>query len=63
MDDQNQDMNKSVGVPLSEIVGIPLMAVSDSQKKLAQSAYEFMTEIEYDSESTEDRNYSRCPCL
>ena len=50
MTEQDQDLNKSVGVQLSEIVGTPLIAVSDSQKKLAQSAYEFMTEIGYDSE-------------
>ena len=42
--------NKFVGIPIAELVAAPLVAVCDSQKKLAQSAYEFMTEIGYDAE-------------
>ena len=49
MADNNQDPNnapnKFVGIPIEELVAAPLVAVCDSQKKLAQSAYEFMTEI------------------
>ena len=40
--------NKFAGIPIAELVAAPLVAVSDSQKKLAQSAYEFMTEIGFD---------------
>mgnify|MGYP003530912434 FL=1 len=34
--------NKFVGIPIAELVAAPLVAVCDSQKKLAQSAFEFM---------------------
>lgn len=54
MADQNQDpnnvSNKFVGIPIAELVAAPLVAVCDSQKKLAQSAYEFMTEIGFNDE-------------
>lgn len=40
--------NKFAGIPIAELVAAPLVAVCDSQKKLAQSAYEFMTEIGFD---------------
>ncbi len=36
---------KFVGLPIAELVAAPLVAVCDSQKKLAQSAFEFMNEI------------------
>ena len=42
--------NKFVGIPIAELVAAPLVAVCDSQKKLAQSAYEFMTEIGFNDE-------------
>ena len=42
--------NKFVGIPIAELVAAPLIAVCDSQKKLAQSAYEFMTEIGFNDE-------------
>lgn len=48
--DPNSVSNKFVGIPIAELVAAPLVEVCDSQKKLAQSAYEFMTEIGYDSE-------------
>lgn len=54
MADNNQDpnnaANKFVGIPIEELVAAPLVAVCDSQKKLAQSAYEFMTEIGFNDE-------------
>lgn len=37
--------DKFVGIPIAELVAAPLVAVCDSQKKLAQSAFEFMNEI------------------
>lgn len=43
--DKNNVAGKFVGVPIAELVAAPLVAVCDSQKKLAQSAYEFMKEI------------------
>ena len=48
--DPNNDPNKFVGIPISELVKAPLEAVIDSQKKMAQSAYEFMTEIGFNDE-------------
>ena len=39
--DPNSVSNKFVGIPIAELVAAPLVAVCDSQKKLAQSAYEF----------------------
>lgn len=35
------------GLPIAELIAAPLTAACDSQKKLAQSAFEFMTEIGY----------------
>lgn len=37
------------GLPIAELVAAPLLAACDSQKKLAQSAFEFMTEIGFTS--------------
>ena len=48
--DPNNESNKFVGIPIAELVAAPLVAVCDSQKKLAQSAYEFMTEIGFNEE-------------
>ena len=48
--DQNSASNKFVGIPIAELVAAPLVAVCDSQKKLAQSAYEFMNEIGFNDE-------------
>ena len=48
--DPNNAPNKFVGIPIEELVAAPLVAVCDSQKKLAQSAYEFMTEIGFNDE-------------
>ena len=48
--DTNNVSNKFVGIPIAELVASPLVAVCDSQKKLAQSAYEFMTEIGFNDE-------------
>ena len=48
--DPNIVSNKFVGIPIAELVSAPLVAVCDSQKKLAQSAYEFMTEIGFNDE-------------
>lgn len=33
------------GLPIAELVAAPLLAACDSQKRLAQSAFEFITEI------------------
>lgn len=35
------------GLPIAELIAAPLTAACDSQKRLAQSAFEFMTEIGY----------------
>ena len=48
--DSDNVANKFVGIPIAELVAAPLVAVCDSQKKLAQSAYEFMTEIGFNDE-------------
>lgn len=37
--------NNFSGLPIAELIAAPLTAACDSQKKLAQSAFEFMTEI------------------
>lgn len=47
------------GLPIAELIAAPLTAACDSQKKLAQSAYEFMTEIGFkDENATEPRMLS-----
>lgn len=50
----NQDSDnvagKFVGIPIAELVAAPLVAVCDSQKRLAQSSYEFMQEIGFTEE-------------
>ena len=48
--DPNSVSNKFVGIPIAELVSAPLVAVCDSQKKLAQSAFEFMQEIGFNEE-------------
>lgn len=42
--------NKFAGIPIAELVAAPLVAVCDSQKRLAQSAFEFMQEIGFNEE-------------
>ena len=44
--------NKFAGVPIAELVAAPLVAVCDSQKRLAQSAFEFMNEIGFNENGT-----------
>ena len=39
--------DKFTGLPIAELIAAPLTAACDSQKRLAQSAFEFMTEIGY----------------
>lgn len=48
--DPNSVSNKFVGIPIAELVAAPLVAVCDSQKKLDQSAFEFMQEIGFNEE-------------
>ena len=48
--EKDNDGNKFVGIPIEELVAAPLVAVSDSQKRLAQSAFEFMQEIGFNEE-------------
>lgn len=48
--DPDNVANKFAGIPIAELVAAPLVAVCDSQKRLAQSAYEFMTEIGFNDE-------------
>ena len=48
--DPDSATNKFVGIPITDLVAAPLVAVSDSQKKLAQSALEFMQEIGFDED-------------
>jgi len=38
------------GLPIAELISAPLTATCDSQKRLAQSAFEFMTEIGFTSD-------------
>lgn len=47
MADDNNVSGKFSGLPIAELIAAPLTAACDSQKKLAQSAFEFMTEIGY----------------
>lgn len=42
------------GLPIAELIAAPLTAACDSQKKLAQSAFEFMTEIGYSDAKTQE---------
>lgn len=43
-----ENVGKSfAGLPIAELIAAPLTAACDSQKRLAQSAFEFMTEIGY----------------
>ena len=42
--------NKFAGIPIAELVAAPLVAVCDSQKRLAQSAFEFMQEIGFNED-------------
>lgn len=42
--------NKFAGIPIAEFEAAPLVAVCDSQKKLAQSAFEFMQEIGFNED-------------
>lgn len=48
--DKDNVVNKFIGIPIAELVAAPLVAVCDSQKRLAQSAYEFMQEIGFNEE-------------
>lgn len=43
--------NNFKGLPIAELIAAPLTAACDSQKKLAQSAFEFMTEIGFEGEA------------
>ncbi len=43
----NSVANNFSGLPIAELIAAPLTAACDSQKRLAQSAFEFMTEIGY----------------
>lgn len=47
--------NNFKGLPIAELIAAPLTAACDSQKKLAQSAFEFMTEIGYEGEAKEKK--------
>lgn len=44
--------NNFKGLPIAELIAAPLTAACDSQKKLAQSAFEFMTEIGFETAGT-----------
>ena len=48
--DKDNVSSKLVGESIGDLVGAPLDAVSDSQKRLAQSAFEFMQEIGFNEE-------------
>lgn len=47
MPNENNAAGKFSGLPIAELIAAPLTAACDSQKRLAQSAFEFMTEIGY----------------
>ena len=48
--DKDNVSSKLVGESIGDLVGAPLDAVCDSQKRLAQSAFEFMQEIGFNEE-------------
>ena len=48
--DTDNVSNKLIGESIGDLVGAPLDAVCDSQKRLAQSAFEFMQEIGFNEE-------------
>ena len=48
--DKDNVSSKLVGESIGDLVGAPLDAVCDSQKRLAQSAFEFMQEIGFDED-------------
>lgn len=43
------------GLPIAELIAAPLTAACDSQKKLAQSAFEFMTEIGFEGDGNDKK--------
>src|SRR5574344_2401779 len=48
--DPERTTNKIARIPIADLVTAPLVAVCDSQKRLAQSAFEFMQEIGFNEE-------------
>lgn len=50
MADESNVGSKFSGLPIAELIAAPLTAACDSQKKLAQSAFQFMTEIGFEKE-------------
>ena len=48
--DKDNVASKLVGESIGDLEGAPLVAVCDSQKRLAQSAFEFMQEIGFNEE-------------
>ena len=48
--DKDNVSSKLVGESIGDLVGAPLDAVCDSQKRLAQSAFEFMQEIGFNED-------------
>lgn len=48
--DKDNVASKLVEEPIADLVGAPLDAVCDAQKKLAQSAFEFMQEVAFQDE-------------
>ena len=48
--DTDNVSNKLIGESIGDLVGAPLDAVCDSQKRLAQSAFEFMQEIGFNED-------------
>lgn len=47
--------NNFTGLPIAELIAAPLTAACDSQKKLAQSAFEFITEIGFNDDGKTPR--------
>lgn len=47
--------NNFKGLPIAELIAAPLTAACDSQKKLAQSAFEFMTEIGFEGDGKDKK--------
>ncbi|WP_294606159.1 DUF2589 domain-containing protein [uncultured Bacteroides sp.] len=47
--------NNFKGLPIAELIAAPLTAACDSQKKLAKSAFEFMTEIGFQDDGKTPR--------
>ena len=52
----NETVRQMQGLPMRELIAAPLMAACDSQYRLAQSAYHYMTQIGFEGGDTTKPN-------